>query len=331
MADAFAETDAEQTSIEQPAEEQTSEQQPAQQEQQPAQETAQEQPIQEQTTEEQPQETAQEQPIQEQTTEEQETTEQEPIQPTQQQVEPTQQETIQEQTEQTEPIQQQVESSYIEKQWSENDDVEEMKQRLEYLSKATEIGSKEEKEIFPEYEQLEADKKALLEKYNGRVPKEKQDELAIKYKDFLDRIVKLFNEISSLRIAIEEAEEKTSIKAKEQAKQEKLNNIQNSYNGYLKGLSNLVASRLYKALSNKVNISGEVKTIAEFIEEWQEYFLKLGITKVSIQHKGDMRVWNKCGVNQIAKILKHLYSNSNIYLDRKFERANEIFAVLGES
>ena len=145
-----------------------------------------------------------------------------------------------------------------------------MKQRLEYLSKATEIGSKEEKEIFPEYEQLEADKKALLEKYNGRVPKEKQDELAIKYKDFLDRLVKLFNEISSLRIAIEEAEEKTSIKAKEQAKQEKLDNIQNSYNGYLKGLSNFVALRLDKALSKKVNINGEVKTIAEFIEEWKK-------------------------------------------------------------
>ena len=89
--------------------------------------------------------------------------------------------------------------------------------------------------------------------------------------------------------------------------------------------------------TNGINRNGSKKwalnliATEEFIEEWQEYFLKLGITKVSIQHKGDMRVWNKCGVNQIAKILNHLYSNSNIYLDRKFERANEIFAVLGES
>lgn len=187
---------------------------------------------------------------------------------------------------------QQVKSSYVEKQWSENDNVEEMKQRLEYLSKATEIGSKEENEIFPEYKQLEADKKALLEKYNGRVPKEKQDELAIKYKDFLDRLVKLFNEISSLRIAIEEAEEKTSIKAKEQAKQEKLNNIQNSYNGYLKGLSNLVASRLYKALSNKVNISGEVKTIAEFIEEWQKNG-NLNVSTRNYKPQINRRRWNR--------------------------------------
>ena len=165
---------------------------------------------------------------------------------------------------------QQVKSSYVEKQWNENDNVEEMKQRLEYLSKATEIGSKEIKEIFPEYKQFEADRKALLEKYNGSVPKDKQVELLIKYKDFIDRRTKVFNEISSLRIAIFEAEEKASTKAKEQTKKEKLDKIQNSYNGYLKGLSNFVASRLDKALSKKVNINGEVKTIAEFIEEWKK-------------------------------------------------------------
>ena len=199
--------------------------------------------------------------------------------------------------ESTKEVEQQVESSYVEKQWSENDDVEEMKQRLEYLSKATEIGSKEEKEIFPEYKQFEADKNALLEKYNRRVPKEKADELTIKYKDFLDRRTKLFNEISSLRIAIEKAEEKASTKAKEQTKQEKLNNIQNSYNGYLKGLSNLVASRLDKALSKKVNINGEVKTIAEFIEEWQ----KNGNLKPEIKEfKSHIsrRRWNKMYQNE---------------------------------
>ena len=165
---------------------------------------------------------------------------------------------------------QQVKSSYVEKQWSENDNVEEMKQRLEYLSKATEIGSKEINEVFPEYKQLEADKKELLEKYNGSVPEDKQGELLIKYKDFIDRRTKVFNEISSLRVAIFEAEEKASIKAKEQTKKEKLDKIQNSYNGYLKGLSNFVASRLDKALSKNVNINGEVKTIAEFIEEWKK-------------------------------------------------------------
>lgn len=69
----------------------------------------------------------------------------------------------------------------------------------------------------------------------------------------------------------------------------------------------------------------------DFIEEWQQYFEKLGITRVSIQEKGDMRVWNKAGINQITIILNHLYKNSNIYLSRKFEKANEIFAVLDES
>ena len=84
MAKAFAEPAAEQTS-----DEQTSEQQPAQE---TAQDTAQE--TIEQPQEQPAEEPAQEQPIQEQP---QETTEQEPIQPTQQQIEPTQEETIQEQ------------------------------------------------------------------------------------------------------------------------------------------------------------------------------------------------------------------------------------------
>ena len=103
MANAFAEPDAEQTSTEQqkpaqePAQEQPSEE-PIQE--QPQEQTTQE-PAQEQTT----QEPAQEQPIQEQTTEEQETTEQEPIQPTQQ--EQTAQQEIEPAQEQIEPAQEQ--------------------------------------------------------------------------------------------------------------------------------------------------------------------------------------------------------------------------------
>lgn len=68
-----------------------------------------------------------------------------------------------------------------------------------------------------------------------------------------------------------------------------------------------------------------------FINEWQNELSTLGITKVSIQKKGEMRVWNKAGIRQITTILKYLYRDSHIYLERKFEKANEVFAVLDES
>ena len=117
MANAFAEPDAEQTSTEQTS---TEQQEPAQE---PAQEQPSEEPIQEQP-QEQPQEPAQEQPseepIQEQTTEEQETTEQEPIQPTQQ--EQTAQQEIEPTQEQIEPAQEQIEPIQEQQPAQEEDD-----------------------------------------------------------------------------------------------------------------------------------------------------------------------------------------------------------------
>ncbi len=68
-----------------------------------------------------------------------------------------------------------------------------------------------------------------------------------------------------------------------------------------------------------------------FIEEWQSVLEPLGISRVSIQRKDKMRVWNKCGIHQITKILNYLYKDCSIYLERKFEKANEIFAVLDKS
>lgn len=89
--------------------------------------------------------------------------------------------------------------------------------------------------------------------------------------------------------------------------------------------------------TNGKNRNGSVKwalnliATEDFIDSWQGYFSKIGITKVSIQEKGEMRVWNKVGINQIKTILNHIYGDSSIYLSRKFEKVNEIFAVLNES
>lgn len=51
---------------------------------------------------------------------------------------------------------------------------------------------------------------------------------------------------------------------------------------------------------------------------------KIGITKVKLQKKGKMAVWNKSGANQIEIFLNYIYAGSNIFLERKKKIFKEI-------
>lgn len=50
----------------------------------------------------------------------------------------------------------------------------------------------------------------------------------------------------------------------------------------------------------------------------------LEITKIKLQTKNKMSVWNKVGINQIRIILSYLYDNCTTYLDRKYVYAREL-------
>lgn len=61
-----------------------------------------------------------------------------------------------------------------------------------------------------------------------------------------------------------------------------------------------------------------------FLEDFMTWLNHLGISKVKLQNKNKMKVWNKVGINQIRIILSYLYDNCTIYLDRKYNYAREL-------
>lgn len=62
----------------------------------------------------------------------------------------------------------------------------------------------------------------------------------------------------------------------------------------------------------------------QFLESFMEFFIHNGISKVKLQSKNKMKVWNKAGINQITIILDFLYKDSNVYLDRKYTKYLDI-------
>lgn len=55
----------------------------------------------------------------------------------------------------------------------------------------------------------------------------------------------------------------------------------------------------------------------DFLINYMEHLLHIDITKVKLQPKCGMYVWNKVGINQITSILNYFYGDSTIYLERK--------------
>lgn len=61
-----------------------------------------------------------------------------------------------------------------------------------------------------------------------------------------------------------------------------------------------------------------------FLEDFMTWLNHLGVSKIKLQNKNKMKVWNKVGINQIRIILSYLYDNCTIYLDRKYNYAREL-------
>lgn len=61
-----------------------------------------------------------------------------------------------------------------------------------------------------------------------------------------------------------------------------------------------------------------------FLDKWMNHFHNMGITSVKLQSRGPVMSWNKVGINQIRTILSYLYTDCEIYLDRKHNYAKEL-------
>jgi len=62
----------------------------------------------------------------------------------------------------------------------------------------------------------------------------------------------------------------------------------------------------------------------QFLEDFMFHMIPYGITRVSLQDKGAVKSWNKTGINQISTVLRYLYDDATVYLDRKHQLKNEI-------
>ena len=69
------------------------------------------------------------------------------------------------------------------------DDEAEIQHRQDYLRKALEFGTNEAAEIFPEDEQYKSERDAILERFDGKIPEAVAQAFAVKWKDYLDRVV----------------------------------------------------------------------------------------------------------------------------------------------
>jgi intein-encoded DNA endonuclease-like protein len=62
----------------------------------------------------------------------------------------------------------------------------------------------------------------------------------------------------------------------------------------------------------------------DFIGEVQDFLIQeTGVKPVMLIHSGTWR-FNKSGKREIIKILSYLYDNARVYLDRKYELAQNI-------
>lgn len=93
-----------------------------------------------------------------------------------------------------------------------------------------------------------------------------------------------------------------------------------------------INDRSIKSKSLKFRI--QFTTYEKLLDFIQDYFLSEGLLsnrqKLYIRHEGrDMyaKSLSICGNDQVVKILNHLYEDAAIYLDRKYEKYQEIIEL----
>ena len=161
---------------------------------------------------------------------------------------------------------QEVKSSYEQREWSSDSDVDEMKAREVYLEKALSDGTKESAEAFPETEQFRKDTQSLL----GLAREAKEKATAAfreKYKDYLSRVSRIHAELSNLRESIVRAEEKRHGDATKAERAKAAEGRKAKFNGFLEEMSPLSASAAEKALDKQYDFGdGKVMSVAQFVE-----------------------------------------------------------------
>jgi DNA-binding transcriptional regulator WhiA len=93
--------------------------------------------------------------------------------------------------------------------------------------------------------------------------------------------------------------------------------------GYFDGDGSVGTAGLAPSGAQKYNIS--IIATESFLLDLMDFLEPLGISNVSLeQRRCNMSVWKKGGIPQIKIFLDYIYKNSQVYLQRKYERYLEI-------
>lgn len=162
-----------------------------------------------------------------------------------------------------------AQSTYQKKEWNSDSDINEMRERVNYINNALVIGTEEFKKVFPEFDAYEAERNEVKKRAPEMQPDDVQKALAAienKYKEYNERDRAVQDELSNLLDSIALSEQKERKKETAEKKAQQAEAKRTKYNGFLKEKTALAASSADKALSKKSIFDSVEMTLAEFVE-----------------------------------------------------------------
>lgn len=150
--------------------------------------------------------------------------------------------------------------------------------------------------------EVQRDYKKAVEQYGkDNIPEEVLDDLTKRIEPYNNLERTLFDRKYALEEklrGVESAEHKASAEKKDK---EKAAHKQTAYNGFLAGKTALGADAAEKALSKRINIEGEVMTVAEFVEKQHQSGSLVPSISEEPKYKGvSKRAWNRMDAAQQA-------------------------------
>lgn len=181
----------------------------------------------------------------------------------------------------------------------ESGDKETMEAYLKEIEHALRLGDNApldgQKEVRQDY------KKAVEQYGKDNIPEEVLDELTKRIEPYNNLERTLFDRKYALEEKLRGVEAAERIASAEKKDKEKAAHKQTAYNGFLADKTALGADAAEKALSKRINIEGEVMTVAEFVEKQHQSGSLVPSISEEPKYKGvSKRAWNRMDAAQQA-------------------------------
>lgn len=150
--------------------------------------------------------------------------------------------------------------------------------------------------------EVQQDYKKAVEQYGkDNIPEEVLDELTKRIEPYNNLERTLFDRKYALEEKLRGVEAAERIASAEKKDKEKAAHKQTAYNGFLADKTALGADAAEKALSKRINIEGEVMTVAEFVEKQHQSGSLVPSISEEPKYKGvSKRAWNRMDAAQQA-------------------------------